>query len=54
MKRLQTYLIFFLCVNGVFAQRDIKEQVYLHTNYSDLIAGETLRYTAYCTSQVTG
>lgn len=51
------YLIFAILVfagSHLIAQRDIKENVHITTNYSQLISGETLKYSTFCRSEVTG
>jgi hypothetical protein len=37
-----------------FSQQNIRERVYLHLNSRTLITGETMYYSAYCTSEITG
>lgn len=51
------YLLITILVfagSHLIAQRDIKENVHVMTNYSQLISGETLKYSAFCRSEVTG
>ncbi|MEO9476811.1 MAG: hypothetical protein ABJG41_14810 [Cyclobacteriaceae bacterium] len=48
-------LCLWLIICGFFATaQNIREQVYLHLNSQDLITGETLYYSAYCHSDLTG
>jgi hypothetical protein len=43
----------FLALDSI-AQLDNKEKVYLHLSSHSLLAGESLYYTAYCQSELTG
>jgi hypothetical protein len=47
-------LAVLLFQSQVSAQANIEESVYLHTNGQTLITGETLYFSAYCTSALTG
>ncbi|MEP4534780.1 MAG: hypothetical protein ABJ004_16935 [Cyclobacteriaceae bacterium] len=48
-------LCLWFMISGFFATaQNIREQVYLHLNSQDLITGETLYYSAYCHSDLTG
>lgn len=55
MKNIFTLLGFnFLTIVMVFAQQDVREQVYVHLNSQTFVSGETMHFAAYCNSQLTG
>ena len=54
MQKITLYIVAISLSLGLIAQENIEEQVYVHINSETLITGETLYYSAHCTSALTG
>lgn len=55
MKKITFLLSFsFLAIVNSLAQHDVREQVYVHLNSTMFVSGETMHFSAYCSSRFTG
>ena len=54
MKRFLLPIIFCFSSSWTWAQRDVLEEVQVHFSHTELIAGETLYFSAFVTSKHTG
>ncbi len=53
-KHYYLYCLFFLTLARVSVAQNVQEDVYLHTNTSTIISGESVHYSAYVISKQTG